>query len=333
MAQQAAQRVLEAGDRESRVSLNALQDVVAHLATTPGDRNLLLASSGFLTNEGNAMQVRIIDVAIRSRIIISALDARGLYGADLLGDTTERGGQPGLQQQKVKQNAQFDVSVEGVMAQLSQETGGSFYRSSNDLDLGFQRIGGAPEFVYILGFSPANAKPDGKLHTLKVAVNSKEKYSVSARRAYFAAPQNPTSEDAGNREVQDALYTSVESRDLPMEVRIQTVKGDGAKARLTVAAHIDLNQMPFKIADNEKHNQMLFAAVVFDRNGKYVDGNSRSIAIRWKDDDDADQASRSAAKAYEGNFILGPGDYVVRFVARDIEMQQLFAQTTPVVVQ
>jgi len=331
MAQQAAQRVLEAGDRESRVSLNALQDAIAHLATTPGERNLLLASSGFLTNEGNATQVRIIDVAIRSRIIISALDARGLYGADLLGDTTERGGQPGLQQQKAKQNAQFDVSVEGVMAQLSQETGGSFYRSSNDLDLGFQRIGGAPEFIYMLGFSPANAKPDGKLHTLKVTVNSREKYSVSARRAYFSAPQNPAGEDAGNREVQEALYTSVESRDLPLEVRIQTVS-DGAKARLTVAAHIDLNQMPGKMADNEKRNQLLFAAVVFDRNGKYIDGNSRTIAIRWKDDESADQAARSAAKAYEGNFILSPGDYIVRFVARDSEVQQLFAQTTPVVV-
>jgi VWFA-related protein len=332
MAQQAAQRMVEAADRESRVSLTALQSVVAHLATTPGERSLLLASSGFLTNEGNAAQVRIIDAAIRSRIIINALDARGLYGADLLGDSAEHGGQASLQQQKVKQNAQFDVSVEGVMAQLSQETGGTFYRSSNDLDLGFQRIGGAPEFVYMLGFSPSNAKPDGKLHTLKVAVNSKEKYAITARRAYFAAPQNPATEDAGNHEVQDALYTSVESRDLPMEVRIQTVKGDGAKARLTVAAHIDLNQMPFKMADNEKHNQLLFAAVVFDHNGKYIEGNSRSIAIRWKDDDTANQPASSAAKAYENNFVLGPGDYVVRFVARDSEMQQLFAQTTPVVV-
>jgi VWFA-related protein len=333
MAQQAAQRMVEAADRESRVSLSALQGVVAHLATTPGERSLLLASSGFLTNEGNAAQVRIIDVAIRSRIIISALDARGLYGADLLGDSTEHGGQASLQQQKVKQNAQFDVSVEGVMAQLSQETGGTFFRSSNDLDLGFQRIGGAPEFIYMLGFSPSNAKPDGKLHTLKVAVNSKDKYTVTARRAYFAAPQNPTTEDAGNREVQDALYTSAESRDLPMQVRIQTVKGDGPKARLTVAAHIDLNQMPFKMADSEKHNQLLFAAVVFDHNGKYIDGNSRSIAIRWKDDDTADQAARSAAKAYESNFLLEPGEYVVRLVARDSERQQLYAETTPVVVQ
>jgi hypothetical protein len=236
-------------------------------------------------------------------------------------------------QQKVKQNSQFDIGVEGVLAQLSGETGGTFFRSSNDLDLGFQRIGGAPEFIYMLGFSPANAKPDGKLHSLKVTVNSKEKYAINARRAYFSAPQNPATEDAGNREVQDALYTSVESRDLPVEVRIQTVKGDGPKAHITVAAHIDLNQMPFKLTDDEKHNQMLFATVIFDRNGKYIDGNSRTISIRWKDDENADQAARSAAKAYEGNFDVSPGDYVVRFVARDSEVQQLFAQTTPVVVQ
>ena len=332
MAQEAAHRALESGDRESRVSLNALQQVVAHLATTPGERNLLLASSGFLTNEGNAVQVRIIDMAVRSGIMISALDARGLYGADQLGDATQHGSNPGLMQQKVKQNAQYDVAVEGVLSQLSSETGGSFYRSSNDLDLGFQRIGGAPEVVYVLGFSPANAKPDGKLHTLKVAVNSKEKYSVNARRAYFAAPQNPGADDAVNREVQQALYSSVESRDLPMEVRIQTVKGDAAKARLTVAAHIDLNQMPAQVADNEKHNQMLFATVVFDRNGKYIDGNSRMLALRWKDDSTADPATLSAAKAYESEFVLGPGDYVIRFVARDTEAQQLFTQTTAVVV-
>ncbi|MBV9885668.1 MAG: VWA domain-containing protein [Acidobacteria bacterium] len=333
MAQEAAQRALEAGDRESRVSFGALQQAVAHLATTPGERNLLLASSGFMTTEGNAAQIRIIDVAVRSHITISALDARGLYGADLIGDATERGSNPALAQQKVKQKAEYDVAVEGVMASLSAETGGAFYRSSNDLDAGFQRIGGAPEFVYLLGFSPASAKPDGKLHALKVAVNSKEKYNVSARRNYLSAPQNPGSEDAANREVQQALYTSVESRELPMEVRIQTVKGDGEKARLTVAAHIDLNQMPAGTADNEKHNQLLFATVIFDRNGKYIDGNSRTIAVRWKDDDTVDPAERSAAKAYESNFMLGPGDYVVRFVARDSEVQQLFAETTPVVIQ
>jgi hypothetical protein len=117
-----------------------------------------------------------------------------------------------------------------------------------------------------------------------------------------------------------------------VEVRIQTVRGDGAKAKLTIAAHIDLNQMPAKTIDNEKHNQLLFATVIFDRNGKYIDGNSRSISVRWKDDENADQEARSAAKAYESNFILESGDYVVRFVARDAELQHLFAQTTPVVV-
>jgi hypothetical protein len=87
------------------------------------------------------------------------------------------------------------------------------------------------------------------------------------------------------------------------------------------------------MADSEKHNQLLFAAVVFDHNGKYIDGNSRSIAIRWKDDDTADQAARSAAKAYESYFLLGPGEYVVRLVARDSERQQLYSETTPVVIQ
>lgn len=93
-----------------------------------------------------------------------------------------------------------------------------------------------------------------------------------------------------------------------------------------------MNQMPFRVADSEKQNQLLFAAVVFDHNGKYIDGNSRSIAIRWKDDDTADQAARSTAKAFETNFLLGPGEYVVRSVARDSERQQLYAESMLVVI-
>ena len=60
----------------------------------------------------------------------------------------------------------------------------------------------------MLGFSPVNAKPDGKLHALKVAVNCKEKYTVAGAAALILRlPQNPTTEDAGEyHELREKLY-------------------------------------------------------------------------------------------------------------------------------
>ena len=43
-----------------------------------------------------------------------------------------------------------------VMAEVAANTGGRFFENSNDLRGGFERLAAAPEYVYVLGFSPRN---------------------------------------------------------------------------------------------------------------------------------------------------------------------------------
>lgn len=57
-----------------------------------------------------------------------------------------------------------------VLADLADATGGFFFHNNNDLDEGFRRLAGRPEFSYLLGFSPQNLKLDGKYHKLKVTL-------------------------------------------------------------------------------------------------------------------------------------------------------------------
>ena len=71
-----------------------------------------------------------------------------------------------------------------VMAELASSTGGVFFQHNNNLDEGFRRTGGVPEFLYVLGFSPQ--KLDGKFHKLKVTLNAAGKIQVQARRGYYA---------------------------------------------------------------------------------------------------------------------------------------------------
>lgn len=66
----------------SQETLNSLLSVLSHLAKMPGDRVLLMASSGFYAGElGHAVD-DVVNDALRSRVVINALDAKGLYAED-----------------------------------------------------------------------------------------------------------------------------------------------------------------------------------------------------------------------------------------------------------
>jgi VWFA-related protein len=71
-----------------------------------------------------------------------------------------------------------------VMANLAYSTGGTFFHNNNDMDEGFRRTADAPEYIYVLGFSPP--KLDGRFHKLKVKLNNGAKLTVQAREGYYA---------------------------------------------------------------------------------------------------------------------------------------------------
>ncbi len=85
MAQAAASRVVSLGEQDSRVSLLSLRDLVRRVSAMPGQRTIILVSPGFVTPAPEAMQDKtdILDRAAHANVMISALDARGLYTTGL----------------------------------------------------------------------------------------------------------------------------------------------------------------------------------------------------------------------------------------------------------
>jgi len=66
-----------------------------------------------------------------------------------------------------------DEAAEELIA-LAEGTGGIVNRN-NDFDGGIRKAASAPEYTYVLGFSPQNLKADGSFHSLKVTARSTEK--------------------------------------------------------------------------------------------------------------------------------------------------------------
>jgi VWFA-related protein len=186
MARQAAQRAVDTGDQDLRVTLGFLRSIVHNMSVLPGQRALILVSSGFLASNPEALMLKsnLLDTAAQSNVTISAIDARGLYttGPDL-SEKNSRGAFGDRMRDQYRNSSMS--SMGDVMAELADGTGGTFFHNSNDLAAGFDRLLSGPGYLYLLAFSPANVKPDGKYHDLKVKVNQ-QGLQLQARHGYVA---------------------------------------------------------------------------------------------------------------------------------------------------
>lgn len=183
-AHSAARQVLQAGEQDVRVTFASIAEFVRRMAALPGQSILILVSPGFLTINPEALSAEshLIDLAARYNVVISALDARGVYVTDVTASDDTRGRSPGeineLRQRSMTQ-------TESVMTELTDGTGGTYFRHNNDLGVGFSALTDTPRCVYLIELSPDNMKANGSYHRLKVKVN-REGLQIQMRHGYFA---------------------------------------------------------------------------------------------------------------------------------------------------
>lgn len=196
--------------------------------------------------------------------------------------------------------------------------------SSNTTETRFRRVANAPEFYYILGFIPQSMKSDGKYHTIKVTLVSRQKYDLQARRGYYAPRRDVSEAEEAKREIEDEVFSSEELHDLPLALHTEFFKPSDDLAKLTVLAHVDVKRLHYK-QSNERHlNDLTLVTAVFDRNGNFLQGDQKLVQMRWKGE--TLQAKLGSGITLKTSFDVKPGRYLVRVVARDSEQQVMSAE-------
>jgi iron donor protein CyaY len=89
---------------------------------------------------------------------------------------------------------------------VATATGGKFFQNRNDLGEGFRQLAGAPEYSYLLGFSPRDLKLDGSFHNLKVTLKSRT-LEIQARQGYYAPKQPAAAAEQAKRGTEDAVFS------------------------------------------------------------------------------------------------------------------------------
>jgi len=322
-----AARVLALGERDTRLAFTVLEDAIRRLSAAPGDRTLILVSAGFfLTDDLRFEETDIMDRAIRANVRISSLNARGLYtlipGGDASTNTTVVS--PRVLNAKAQYQGDSALAEEGIMEELADATGGRYFHNNNDLKAGFAQVAASPEFVYVLGFSPQNLKPDGAYHALQVKLTNARGLDAQARRGYYAPKHLPDPEEDAKREIQEALFSRDELLDIPMELHMQFFKSSDMTAKIAVLARVSVKNLRFRKANGRNNDNLTILSGVFDRNGNYIQGTQKTVEMRLQDA--TMEKVLNSGITVRTNFDVAPGSYVIRLVVRDSEGQSMAAR-------
>jgi len=319
LAQSTALSQLSLGDAESHLTLATLNDVVRRMAAVPGQRTVVLVSPGFITPQLEYDVVELIDRALRANVIIGTLDARGLYVPAVADVTRQNVPNAGVAPQEALYDVASASADDDVLSTLADGTGGVFFYNNNDLEEGLRSVASAPEYYYVLGFSPQNLKFDGRFHSLKVSLKLPAKLTLQARKGYFAPKKAPDAAEEAKQEIEDALFSQEEMHDLPVQLHTQFFKSTDLEAKLTVLVHVDVKRMHFRKTEGRNRNDLTIVSGLFDRNGSFISGNEKVVEMRLKDD--TLERKLESGVTLKSSFDVKPGSYLVRLVVRDTEGQ------------
>jgi VWFA-related protein len=326
MAQTTASQVNSEAEAESRAAVEGVDSLVRRMSLLPGQRVVVIVSSGFLTEALHYELDEIIDRALRASVVLNALDARGLYTSAGVVDAsqanvanTKQAEVAGRKSQLLNDSARLESS--GMQA-LAQDTGGIFFQNSNDLEEGFRRAAALPDAYYVLTFSPQDLKHDGAFHPLKVKLVSRPGLTLQARQGYYAPRKAEDPAAREKEELQEAVFSQDETPDAPVKVDTQYLMKNPSEAQLTVVEQLDLHQFRFRKQEDFNLDDLTFVTALFDGDGNMVTAQQNILPLRWRDADL--EKHLHAGLTTRTHFDVKAGTYRVRAVVRDTESGQVY---------
>ena len=191
---------------------------------------------------------------------------------------------------------------------LARPTGGAVFQNSNDLKDSFARMLRGEEFVYVLGFQAAPAKP-GSFHELKVKVSGASVARVAYRAGYYESGAESTAE----KSLTDAeiIVNDVPQSGVRVDALAAAFPGDAARAQVPVVVEINGEDLLQTAKDGNALAEVYVYA--FDRDGVVRDRLFEKMRI---DLAKAGERLRGTGTRWMAMLTLPPGEYAVKTLVR-----------------
>jgi VWFA-related protein len=302
--------------------LAALESAVKMLASLPEKKALVYFASGVSrTGMDNQAQLRATtNAAIRGNVAFYPVDARGLVAMAPLGDATKasQGGSgmySGSSQRTMQSNFQ---GQQETLYTLAADTGGKALLDNNDLALGIVQAQKAIANYYILGYYSTNTNLDGQYRRIKVQVNKNVMAKLDYRSGYFAS-KDFRKFDASDRERQlaEALMLGDPVTDLTLALEINYFRQARDRYFVPVAVKIPGSDIELARKSGAELTRLDFIGQIKDAKGILRGTVRDEIQVKLKGDN-VGQLAKSNLE-YDTGFTLEPGEYSLKFLARENE--------------
>jgi VWFA-related protein len=195
-------------EQVARLIIQQCEKIIHRMSLLPGQRTLVFVSSGLPVHGADWSAVpevmRLVDSAIRSRVVVSGMDTRGLSAAS---PTTRA----------------WEFQLD-----MADGTGGKFIRDTNDLDGAMRQLATTPKYRYILGFSPESTGSKTGRHKLEVKLREGHKLEVEARAGYYDVdvppPVDASKETKSAPKTDTTVYSEAETQALLTSLDIPVAK-------------------------------------------------------------------------------------------------------------
>jgi len=189
---------------------------------------------------------------------------------------------------------------------ITEPTGGSVFKNSNDLDANFDTLLKQQHVIYVLGFQADLTGSAGKFHDLKVKVKGTPRGTrISARAGYYEP--GPSSILERVLSTSEILINDIAYNDVPFSMMTAAFPEGNGRAQVPVELEIDGSKLMEGVSGNTLNGELYVYA--FGPDNQVEDYVFQRIAM------DLSKVSDTLAKSgvrYYGTLSLAPGNYAIK---------------------
>jgi hypothetical protein len=226
--------------------------------------------------------------------------------------------------------ANFQQSQDTLYS-LASDTGGKALFDANDLDRGIVNAQRSISSYYVIGYYTTHTAQDGKFRRIKITLNRDLGASLAYRLGYFAAKQFAKFTLADKeRQLEDALMLPDPITDLTIAMEIDYFQLNRAEYFVPIVVKIPGRELALAKRGGAERTVIDFIGEIRDSFGTTVSNVRDKVTAKLSDATAAELAKRPIV--YDTGFTLLPGQYTIKFLARDDETGRIGTFQTNFVV-
>jgi VWFA-related protein len=302
--------------------LFAMETLSGMLGGIPGKKSVMQFTGG-ITQSGEDNRAELIaatNAANKNNVSFYTVDSRGLL-TDMPDATAgATAGNAGFTGGATYQQTQSRQDSRDTLSTLAEDTGGKAFFDEGDLGATFAKVESDNTGYYLISYYSTDTKEDGRYRRVHVKlVGNFPGAHLRYREGYNASKtwKIYTTEDR-EKQLDDAMASDVPRVELPIALETNEFRLPNNSFFVPISAKLAPGALKWAESHGKQQTQFDFLVEVTDAGSKRIAGTLRDTITIHLDTARFQQVQQQSI-VYQGNMLLTPGKYTLKFLARENE--------------